>query len=114
MLRCALPRLPKNCFHSSMTARFYPFAEGVKEWLEKVREDKAGAPSLGKRWLVEQKLDFHQKFANQSLVLMLVKSILTPCVSRCLLDSAQAANSMWTYNSSIQYPTEHDLSILWL
>ena len=45
---CTLPNLANNCLHKSTDAKFYPypFTEGDKDLLEKIREDAVGGPSI--------------------------------------------------------------------
>ena len=45
-LGCILPNLLNICLHSSTKVKFYPFPEGDKDVLEKVREDIFGGPSI--------------------------------------------------------------------
>ena len=45
-LGCTLPNLANNCSHKSTEAKFYPFTEGEKDILEKIREDVVGGPSI--------------------------------------------------------------------
>ena len=45
-LGCTLPNLANICLHKSTDAKFYPFTEGVKDLLEKTREDIVGGPSI--------------------------------------------------------------------
>ena len=45
-LGCTLPNLDNICLHKSTDAKFYPFTEGDKDLLEKVREDVVGGPSI--------------------------------------------------------------------
>ena len=45
-LGCTLPNLAIICFHKSTDANFYPFTEGDKDLLEKIREDVIGGPSI--------------------------------------------------------------------
>ena len=45
-LGCTLAILANICLHKSTDAKFYPFTEGAKELLEKVREDVIGGPSI--------------------------------------------------------------------
>ena len=45
-LGCALPNLANICLHKSTDAKFYPFVEGNKDLLEKIREDVVGGPSV--------------------------------------------------------------------
>ena len=41
-----LPNLANICSHKSTDAKFYPFTEGDKVFLEKIREDVVGGPSI--------------------------------------------------------------------
>ena len=45
-LGCTLPNLANICLHSSTNVKFYPFPEGDKDLLEKIREDMVGGPSI--------------------------------------------------------------------
>ena len=45
-LGCILPNLAKICLHKSTDAKFYPFTEGEKILLEKIREDVVGGSSF--------------------------------------------------------------------
>ena len=45
-LGCTLPNLANICLHKSTVAKFYPFTEGDKDLLEKIREDVVGGPSI--------------------------------------------------------------------
>ena len=45
-LGCTLPKLANICLHKSTDAKFYPFTEGDKDLLEKIREDVVGGPSI--------------------------------------------------------------------
>ena len=44
-LGCTLPNLANICLHKSTDAKFYPFTEGDKDLLEKIREN-VGGPSI--------------------------------------------------------------------
>ena len=44
-LVCNLPNLANICLHKSTDAKFYPFMEGDKDLLEKIRE-VVGGPSI--------------------------------------------------------------------
>ena len=46
-LGCTLPNLANICLHKSTNAKLYPFTDGDKELLEKIREDIVGGPSIG-------------------------------------------------------------------
>ena len=41
-----LPNLANICLHKSTHAKFYPFTEGNKDLLEKLRGDVVGGPSI--------------------------------------------------------------------
>ena len=45
-LGCTLPNLANICLHKSTDAKFYPFMEGDKDLLEKIREDVGVGPSI--------------------------------------------------------------------
>ena len=45
-LGCTLPNLSNICLHKSTDANFYPFTEGDKDLLEKIREEVVGSPSI--------------------------------------------------------------------
>ena len=45
-LGCTLPNLAKVCLHRSTSAKFYPFTETDKDFLQKIREDLVGGPSI--------------------------------------------------------------------
>ena len=45
-LGCTLPNLANICLHKSTDAKFYPFMEGDRDLLEKIRKDVVGGPSI--------------------------------------------------------------------
>ena len=45
-LGCTLPNLANICLHKSTDAKIYPFTEGDKDLLEKIREDVVGGLSI--------------------------------------------------------------------
>ena len=45
-LGCILPNLTNICLHKSTDAKFYPFTEGDKDFLETNREDVVAGPSI--------------------------------------------------------------------
>ena len=45
-LGCTLPNLANICLHKPTDAKFYRFTEGDKDFLEKIREDVVGGPSI--------------------------------------------------------------------
>ena len=45
-LGCTLPNLANICLDKSTDAKFYPFTDGDKDLLDKIREDVVGGPSI--------------------------------------------------------------------
>ena len=45
-LGCTLPNLANICLHKSTDANIYPFTEGDKDLLEKIRDDVVGGPCI--------------------------------------------------------------------
>ena len=45
-LGCTLPNLANISLHKSTDANFYPFTEGDKDLVEKIRKDVVGGPSI--------------------------------------------------------------------
>ena len=45
-LGCTLPNLANICLHTSTDSKLYPFTESDNVWLEKIREDRVGGPSI--------------------------------------------------------------------
>ena len=45
-LGCTLPKLANSYLHKSTPAKFYPFTESAKDFLEKIREDMVRGPSI--------------------------------------------------------------------
>ena len=45
-LGCTLPNLANICLHKSTDYKFYPFFSSDSDWLEKIREDMTGGPSI--------------------------------------------------------------------
>ena len=45
-LGCTLPNLANICLHKSIDAKFYPFTEEDKVFLEKIRDNVVGRPSI--------------------------------------------------------------------
>ena len=43
---CTLPNLANICQHKSTDAKIYPFTEGDKNQLEKIRKNVVGGPSI--------------------------------------------------------------------
>ena len=86
-LGCTLPNLADICLHKSSDAKFYPFTEGDKDLLEKIREDVVGGPSIAFTRIAVVDETFIQKvqtYANLLLGLMPANYIPTRCVNPCL------------------------------
>ena len=45
-LGCTLPNLANICLHKSTDSKFYPFTVSDKDFLENIREDMVGGPSI--------------------------------------------------------------------
>ena len=85
-LGCTLPNLANICLHKSTDAKFYPFTEGDKELLEKIREDVVGGPSIvfTRKAVVDE--SFIQKSTNlcKSIVRIDASQLYpTRCVNPC-------------------------------
>ena len=61
-LGCTFPKLPIICVHKSTDAKFYPFTEGDKDFLERIREDVGGGPSI----IFTRKAVVHGTFIRKS------------------------------------------------
>ena len=82
-LDCTLPNLTNICLHKSTDYKFYPFISTNNDLLEKTRADKNGGPSIVfTRKAVTKRHLFQSQTTcvKQSLLLMLVNSILILCV----------------------------------
>ena len=85
-LGCTLPNLAIICFQKSTDAKFYPFTEGDKDLLEKIREDNVGGPSIKfTRKAVADKILFENQQTDANLLLGLTLANFTPtrCVNPC-------------------------------
>ena len=86
-LGCTLPHLAKICQQKSTDAKVYPFTEGDKDLLGKIREDVVGGPSIAftRKAVVDE--IFIQKCTNicKNLLLGLMPAIYTAtrCVNLC-------------------------------
>ena len=78
--------LANICLHKSTDANFYPFTEGNKDLLEKIREDVVGGPSIVfiRKAVVDETFESLQKYAILLLGLMVANYIPTRCVNPCL------------------------------
>ena len=45
-LGCTFPNFANICLHKSTRAKLYPFTETDKDFLQKIREDMVGGPSI--------------------------------------------------------------------
>ena len=61
-LGCTLPNLSNICLHKSTGAKLYPFTEGDKDLLEKIREDVVGGPPI----VFRRKAVVDETFTRQS------------------------------------------------
>ena len=63
-LGSTLPNVANICLHKSTNAKIYPFTEGDKDFLEKIRKDVVGGPSIvfTRKAVVNE--TFFQKSAN--------------------------------------------------
>ena len=93
-LGCILPNLENICLHKSTDAKFYPFTEGDKELLEKLREDVFGGPSIVFTCKAVVDETFIRKSANM-------------CKSIVGIDASQL------YPYSMCQPMPSSLHILW-
>ena len=88
-LGCSLPNLANICLHKSTDANFYPFTEGDKDLLEKIREDVVGAPSI----VFTRKAVFDETFIRKSANI---------CKSSVGIDASQ----LYTYLMCQPMPTD--------
>ena len=83
-LGCTSPNLANICLHKSTDAIFYPFTEGDRDLLEKIREDVVGGPSIVfTRLLMKLLFENQQTYANLLLELTLANYTPTRCVNQC-------------------------------
>ena len=85
-LGCTLPNLANICLHKSTDAKLYPFTEGNKDLLEKIREDVVSGPSIvfTRKAVVDENLFENQRtYANLLLGLTLANYTPTRCVNPC-------------------------------
>ena len=84
-LGCTLPNLANICLHKTTDAKFYPFTEGDKDLLEKIREDVGGPYIVFTRKAVVDEILFEnqQTYANLLLELTLANYTPTRCLNPC-------------------------------
>ena len=85
-LGCILLNLANICLHSSINAKFYPFTENVRDFLNKIREDMVGGPSIvftRKAIAGKTKIRHFETYVGLLLESMLINYILSPCVKKC-------------------------------
>ena len=84
---CTLPNLTNICLQKSADAKFYPFTEGDEDFLERIREDVAGGPSIvfTRKAVVDEflLLESLETYANLLLELMPANYIPTRCFISC-------------------------------
>ena len=64
-LCCSLPNLASICQHKSTDSKLYPFTESDKDFLEKIREDMVGGPSI----VVTRKAVVDETFIRKATIL---------------------------------------------
>ena len=85
-LGCILSNLANICLHKSTDAKFYPFTEGDRDLLQKVREDAVGCRCIiftRKAVVDETFFENQQTYANLLLGLTLGNNNPTRCVNPC-------------------------------
>ena len=85
-LGCTLPNLANICLHKSTDAKFFPFTEGDKNLLEKIREDVVGGHLSflhAKQLLIKLLSESLQFYANLLLELMPANFTPTRCANPC-------------------------------
>ena len=85
-LGCTLPNLGNPCLHKSTDAKFNPFTELDKDFLEKIREVLLVVHLSflhGKQFLMRLFRKNQQTYANLLLGLLLANYIPTRCVNPC-------------------------------
>ena len=88
-LGCILSNLANTCLHKSTDAKFYPFAEGDENFLEKIRENFVGGPSIvstHKAVVDELLFESLHTYANRLLGFLPANYITPRCVNPCLPD----------------------------
>ena len=83
---CTLPNVANICSHKSTDAKFYPFTEGDKDLLEKVRKDVFGDHLSflhAKQLLMKLLFENQQTYTNLLLGLTLANYTPTRCVNPC-------------------------------
>ena len=93
-LGCTLPNLANICSHKFTNAKFYPFTEGDKGLLEKIREDVVGGPSI----VFTRKTVLDETFIRKSTNL---------CKSIVGIDASQL------YPNSVCHPMTNSLYTHW-
>ena len=99
-LGCTLPNIARSCLHKSTVARFYPFTEIDKDFLEKIRKDMFDGPSIDftRRAVVEEtffRIRQTGRIDGSPLSeLMLASLILSLCVMHCQLVCTQDWNQI--------------------
>ena len=64
-LGCTLPNLANICLHKTIDYKFYPFFSSDSDFLEKIREDMTGGPSI----VFTRKVVANETFIRKSKIL---------------------------------------------
>ena len=94
-LRCTLQNLVNICLHKSKSAKFYPFTETNKDFLQKIREDMLGGLSIVfiRKTVFDEILSGDQEInVNLMWALKQTTFILILCVSPCQQDHTRDGN----------------------
>ena len=90
---CPLPSLEIICLHKSTKAKFYPFTQSDKAFLEKIREDMVVGPSivLTRTTAVHERdsIFWFTKWCKSIARIDAIQFIDIPCVKRYLRVSIQ-------------------------
>ena len=111
-LGCVLPNLANICLHKSTDSKFYSFTEKDKDFLEKIREDMVGGPSIvfTRKAVVDE--TFIRKSTNLCISIVGIdqaNSIPVRCVNQCLLDCLQDGTMTLILKNSSHDRTKHAL-----
>ena len=115
-LGCTLPNLANICLHKSTDAKFYPFTEGDKYLLGKIREDVVGGLSIVlhvKQLLMKHFFENQQTYANLLLGLTLANYTPTRCVNPCRSVFIRVGISTQKQEGSLLDKTKPTALIIW-
>ena len=94
-LGITFPNLANIFLHKSTTVKFYPFTESRKNFLDEIREEMVGGPSIvfaRKAVVDELSLGFWQTCVKVLSEMMLVSFILSLCVEQNQLVCTRVGN----------------------